>query len=286
MVRVLLAKPAGFCFGVERAIRLAKSGRARFGSVWTLGELVHNPLVLEELEKQGIRAARGRVPVQAKAVVVRAHGGLPDVVERARARGLAVIDATCPYVRKVQTVARSLAEEGYLPVVVGQRDHPEVKSILAHCQGRGQVYSARMSFRSATEDRYRFRLGVVAQTTVDRQSFQQAVARLAQLRYTEIRVFDTICKEVIARQEAAARIARRADVVVVVGGRNSANTLRLAAIARSAGRRVVHIERASELPAWCDDRKQTVGVIAGSSTPLWVVRDILRRLQNSSQGGP
>lgn len=285
MVRVILAKPAGFCFGVERAIRLARAGQTKYGSVWTLGELVHNPLVLEELEKHGIRTARRHVPAQAKAVVVRAHGCPPDIVERLQGRGLAVIDATCPYVRKVQTVAKRLTEDGYLPVVVGQRDHPEVKGILAHCHGRGRVYCNKMNLRSAFCDGG-VRLGVVVQTTVDRVSFQQAVARLARLRYTELRVFDTICKEVVARQEAAAQVARRADVVVVVGGRTSANTLRLAAIAQSAGRRVVHVERVEELPVWCCKGKLVVGVIAGSSTPLWVVRQILRRLQNSSQGGP
>jgi 4-hydroxy-3-methylbut-2-enyl diphosphate reductase len=275
MSRVIVGRPIGFCSGVERAIRLAREGRDRFGRVWTLGQLVHNPLVLAELAEQQVKPAGRLLPAGPGAVVVRAHGCAPSLVEAARARHLTVIDATCPYVRKVQNVARRLAEQGYEVVVVGERNHPEVKGILACCAGLGRVYSARMR---AT----RSRVGVVAQTTLDRDRFQQAVANLVRLRYTELRFFDTICEEVVARQRAVARIARRAGVVVVVGGRNSANTSRLAAIARAAGRKVLHLERAAELPSGGFPRDATVGIVAGSSTPSWVVREIVRRAQNPS----
>ncbi|MBM3316131.1 4-hydroxy-3-methylbut-2-enyl diphosphate reductase [candidate division WOR-3 bacterium] len=279
MRRVVVGRPTGFCSGVERAIRLAKEGRDRYGQVRTLGQLVHNPQVLAELEKQGIRTAGRSRWGGSGAVVVRAHGCAPAAPEEARRRGLTVIDATCPYVRKVQNVARRLAEGGYEVVVVGERNHPEVKGILAHCGGRGRVYAAGMRPLAS-------RVGVVAQTTLDREGFQQAVAKLARLRYTELRVFDTICEEVVARQRAVARIAGRVDIVVVVGGRNSANTSRLAAIARAAGRKVLHVERATDLPAAGFPSGKTVGVVAGSSTPSWVVREIVRRAQNPSQGGP
>lgn len=271
---MIVARPSGFCFGVERAIRLARAGKQRFGTVATLGELVHNPLVLEELAAAGIRAVRRPSAAKGGALVIRAHGCPPRVVGQCRRLGLQLIDATCPYVRKVQDVARRLKRQGYTVVVVGERNHPEVRGILAHCAGAGRVYSPRMRLAAS-------RVGVVAQTTMARDRFRAAVARLAQLRYTELRVFDTICKEVVARQEAAARAAAEADLVIVVGGRNSANTARLAEIGRAAGREVVLAER-GELPDRTRLRgRGRIAVVAGSSTPSWVVREITELVRNS-----
>jgi (E)-4-hydroxy-3-methyl-but-2-enyl pyrophosphate reductase len=273
MPRVMLAKPTGFCFGVERAIGLAKSGRDQSGNVYTLGELVHNPLVLEELEKQGIRSVPSVNRARGGTLVIRAHGCPPETLEKCRRLGITTVDATCPYVRKVQNVARRLIEQGYAVVVVGERNHPEVRSILGYCQGKGRVYSPRMRLPGR-------KIGVVAQTTMSREGLREAVANLSRFRYTELRVFDTICEEVAARQKAAARIARQVDLVVVVGGRNSANSSRLAEIARKAGRRVSFVERAAELPRAALSRSRRVGIVAGSSTPSSVVREIMAIARN------
>jgi (E)-4-hydroxy-3-methyl-but-2-enyl pyrophosphate reductase len=274
--KVIVARPTGFCFGVERAIGLAKSGKKQFGRISTLGELVHNPLVLKELEREGIRSVRSARQVREGALVIRAHGCPPETLAECRRMGIAVVDATCPYVRKVQNVARRLKEKGYTVVVVGERNHPEVKSILGHCEGRGRVYSPRMRLRGG-------KVGVVAQTTMSRERLREAVANLSRFRYTELRIFDTICEEVAARQQAAARIAQQVDLVVVVGGRNSANSSRLAEIARNAGSRVVFVERASELPRRAIVRAGRVGVVAGSSTPSRVVSEIVDIVRNPAK---
>ncbi len=278
--RVSVARPTGFCFGVQRAIDLARAGKAKFGRVSTLGELVHNPLVLEELEAQGIKAVSRVGQARGGALVIRAHGCPPATVEECRRRGIRTIDATCPYVRKVQNTARRLREGGYAVVVVGERNHPEVRSILGHCAPAGRVYTPGMRLRSS-------KVGVVAQTTMSREGLRQAVANLSRLRYTELRVFDTICREVTARQKAAARIAATTDIVIVVGGRNSANTSRLAEIVRDAGRQVVFVERAEELEPAALGRRRRVGVIAGSSTPSSVVEKIVAIVRNPVRiGGP
>jgi len=273
MPKVIIARPTGFCFGVERAIRLAKTGKARSGKVYTLGELVHNPLVLDELERQGIRAIRRPTGAKDGALVIRAHGCPPETLSECERLGITVIDATCPYVRKVQNVAKRLKDEGYTVVVVGERNHPEVRSILGHSRGASRVYSPRMRFRPG-------KLGVVAQTTMSRERLREAVANLSRLRYTELRVFDTICEEVAARQKSAARVAAKSDLVIVVGGRNSANSSRLAEIARSAGRDVVFVERAAELRRRLLIGRRTVGIVAGSSTPSWVVEEIAEIARN------
>ena len=273
MPKVIIARPTGFCFGVERAIRLAKTGKAKSGKVYTLGELVHNPLVLDELERQGIRAVRKPASAKDGALVIRAHGCPPETLCECERLGMTVVDATCPYVRKVQNVAKRLKDEGYTVVVVGERNQPEVRSILGHSRGASRVYSPRMRFKPG-------KLGVVAQTTMSRERLREAVANLSRLRYTELRVFDTICEEVAARQKSAARVAAKSDLVIVVGGRNSANSSRLAEIARSAGRDVVFVERAAELRPRSLVGRQTVGIVAGSSTPSWVVEEIAEIARN------
>ncbi len=276
MPRVTIARPTGFCFGVERAIRLAKAGKERYGRVSTLGELVHNPLVLEELAADGIRAVAQVRPMREGALVIRAHGCPPRVLERCRGLGIVTIDATCPYVRKVQNVARRLKDNGYVVVVVGERDHPEVRSILGHTGRAGRVWDPRMRLEGR-------KVGVVAQTTMSRSRFREAVANLSRFRYTELRVFDTVCEEAAARQEAADRLARQVDLVVVVGGRNSANSSRLADIARDAGRRVVFAERTADVPRGVMAQSRHVGIVAGSSTPSWVVREVAKIVRNPVQ---
>ncbi len=266
----------GFCFGVQRAIGLAKSGKKQFGRISTLGELVHNPLVLRELEQAGIKSVRSARQVRDGALVIRAHGCPPETLDECGKLGIALVDATCPYVRKVQNVARRLKEQGYAVVVVGERNHPEVKSILGYCEGRGRVYSPKMRLKGG-------KIGVVAQTTMSRERLREAVASLSRFRYNELRVFDTICEEVAARQQAAARIAQQVDLVVVVGGRNSANSSRLAEIARNAGRRVVFVERASEVPRSIVERAGRVGIVAGSSTPSRVVCEIVEIVRNPAK---
>ncbi len=270
---VTVARPNGFCFGVERAVRMTKLGKKRFGRVYTLGELVHNPLVLEELEREGIRTVRRVHQARGGALVIRAHGCPPEALVRCKELGIKTIDATCPYVRKVQNVVRRMKEQGYLVVVVGERNHPEVRSILGHCGAAGRVYSARMRPRTS-------KLGVVVQTTMPRERLREAVANLSRLRYTELRVFDTICGEVTSRQEAAVRIAQKAELVIVVGGRNSANTSRLAEIVRAAGKEMLFVERTSELPREVLRNRAGIGVVAGSSTPAWVVREVAAIAKN------
>ena len=270
---VVIAKPTGFCSGVERAIRMAKQGKERYGRVRTLGELVHNPQVLEELKAQGIGSVRRVDQARDGALIIRAHGCPPEVVRRAEGLGVKVIDATCPYVRKVQSVARRLAEQGYAVVVVGERHHPEVRSILGHSGRAAKVYSPKMRIDNR-------RIGVVAQTTMSPERLQEAVANLSRLRYTELRVFDTICGEVISRQKAAAAIAEQTELVIVVGGRTSANTSRLAEIVKAVGRKMIFAECAAELPRKTLLSKQRIGVVAGSSTPAWVVREVAEFVRN------
>lgn len=275
MPRILIAQPTGFCFGVERALRLARNALRKYPRVWTYGELVHNPDVLRELKNEGIRIAARISAVRDGAIIIRAHGCPPEVLTQCRARGLEIIDATCPYVRRVQQVARQLAAEGYQVVVVGERNHPEVRAILAAAAPRASVYSPARRYPKSG------RIGVVAQTTIGRDRLKAAVANLLDFGYTEIRVFNTICAEVTARQAAAVRLAKRVEAVVVVGGRNSANTTRLAEIIQPHCRRVVHITGPAEIDPAEWQGFCRIGIAAGASTPAKVVAEVARILRMS-----
>lgn len=277
MPRVMVAKPTGFCFGVERAIRLARAGLNRFQRVWTYGEIVHNPQVLAELAAAGIKPMRRWRDLRGGALVIRAHGCPPTVIDRCKKEGIAVIDATCPYVRRVQSVARRLAGEGYQVVVVGERNHPEVRSILAAAGKGARVYTPNLKLRG--------KVGVVAQTTISREGYKATVANLLNLRYTEVRVFDTVCAEVSARQTATEWLARKVEGVIVVGGRNSANTTRLAEIVARTGKPVVHVATAAELDLKQWRRFSRVGVVAGASTPASAVAEITRILRKFRLSG-
>ncbi len=273
MGRVIVARPNGFCFGVERALRLARAGLKKFPRVYTFGQLVHNPRVLQELAAAGIKPVRRLVDVRNGCLVIRAHGCPARVLEECARQGIAVIDATCPYVRRVQNVARKLSADGYQVVVVGERNHPEVKAILAAAGKGARVFSPGLRLQG--------RIGLVAQTTISREMLKEAVAKLLDFRYTEIRVFDTVCAEVVARQESAVRLAQMVDAVVVVGGKNSANTRRLTDIIRAQGKPVEHITGAEELDLRRWRGYKRIGVVAGASTPASAVAEIARILDNS-----
>ena len=270
--RVELAEGSGFCFGVRRAIELALATVQQEGVAYSLGPIIHNPQEIDRLARQGLRvvASLTDVPVGAP-LIIRSHGAAPEVLEEARRRGVRLIDATCPLVQRAQRRARDLAEAGYRVVVVGEAEHPEVQAIVAQAPGAVVVEDG----NSLEELRTSRRLGVVVQTTQSPVAFRHVVGRLLELEPRELRLHNTICSATLHRQQATRALARRADAMVVVGGRNSANTRRLVELCAAEGVAVHHIETAGELePGWFAGA-QLVGVTAGASTPAWVVDRVL-----------
>ncbi len=279
MARVEVAKAAGACFGVERALELvrraARDAEGTDGTVHTLGPLIHNPGAVLELESLGVSAIAS--PADARAgdtLVLRAHGVTPEVEAQARKAGLAVVDATCPFVKRVHVDVERLAADGMQVLVVGESGHPEVEGTLGHVPGAVAVGSA----EELAGVEVRRRVGVVAQTTLERAKLRDVVAALVG-RCEELRVFDTICAATSERQEAAAALARKADVMVVLGGRNSANTRHLAEICSARCARTHHVEDEGELePGWFEGA-DLVGVTAGASTPATQIESACRRIR-------
>ena len=273
---ILVAEHAGVCYGVERALNKAyeAAGQAT-APVNTLGPLIHNPRVVLELEDAGVGLAESLSDCKGGTVVVRAHGVVPQTIEDARDRGLEVVDATCPYVKKVHHAASRLSAEGYQVLVVGESGHPEVEGIMGHA-GQGPRVVSDVEDIAGLE--LGDRVGVVVQTTqTDERLAQVAAALVARCR--EVRVVNTICKATHERQQSAAALACSVDAMIVIGGKNSGNTRRLYQICAESCARTYHIESSDELdPAWFDACSR-VGVTAGASTPAAHINQVIELLR-------
>lgn len=275
-MRVIVAQHAGMCFGVRRALDLVESEADRGTPLATLGPLIHNPQVVSRLEQKGVRVVRDVKEAAGGAVVLPSHGATASVKDCAIKLGLSVIDATCPYVAKVHEIARQLASAGYLVVVVGDAGHTEVKAILS-AAGKDAVVVGSVDEVDAHDWSGR-KVGVVSQTTQTAQRFGEIVGLIAS-RAKEVLAHNTICHATADRQSAARELAPSVDAIFVVGGRNSANTNRLAEICRESGVPTFHVETAEEIPESAVKGFRIVGLTAGASTPDWIIEEVKSRLE-------
>lgn len=276
MARIVVAQEAGACFGVERALAMVRdTAQAATAPVHTLGPLIHNPSVVAQLAADGVSVVDD--PSEASVgdiLFMRTHGVTPEVEDRARELGLQVLDATCPFVKKVHVAAERLTREGYQVMVVGEAGHPEVEGTVGHAPG-ALVVGCAADLDGVSVAR---RVGLVVQTTLAQDTLREVVAALVG-RCEELRVMDTICDATSKRQEAAAELAREADAMVVIGGRNSANTTHLSQICSAACERTHHIELPEELEAaWFADA-ELIGITAGASTPANQIDEVRARIE-------
>jgi len=281
-VKVIVASDAGFCYGVKRATKAAFEAAATAAKpVYTLGELIHNPQVVAQLERMDVRAARDPAALRAGTVIIRSHGLPPEVVDRLGEQGVNILDLTCPTVKAVQQRAATLADEGYEVVIIGDGDHPEVRAIAGYAGPAAVIVNSEEEAAAVPRTE---KIGVVMQTTHAASACRLIVGVLLD-KAQEVRVFNTLCDATAKRQKAALELAGEVDVMVVVGGRNSANTGRLAQICRRAGARTYHVETAEELSAGWFEGVGTVGVTAGTSTPDWVIEEVVAKLRRWKTDG-
>ncbi|MFA5073354.1 MAG: 4-hydroxy-3-methylbut-2-enyl diphosphate reductase [Nitrospirota bacterium] len=279
-MEVYLADKAGFCFGVKRAINTAFEAAAN-GKVYCLGPLIHNPQEVERLRHAGVELVEDFSSLnRGDYLIIRSHGVPPSVLDHIRKCGLHIIDLTCPFVSKAQRDAEALHRDGYQVVIVGEKKHPEVQSILGYAGTNAVVVE---SPEDVSEVRFTNRIGVVAQTTQSYGNFSKIVLTLLSLS-KELKVFNTICDSTKERQDAARVLAGKVDVMLVVGGRNSANTSRLVSVCQQEGKPTYHIEVDEEIqPQWFEGVTK-VGVTAGASTPDWIIEGVLEKLSSGKVG--
>jgi len=268
------AKTQGFCFGVAITVKKAEEAVERLGAdVTTLGHVVHNPQMVAALEAKGLKNATSVDEVQTGTMFVRAHGLPVEVLDRAAERGLTVIDATCPMVTKIHVQAEKLRDEGYKIIVVGDPHHPEVKGTLSHVPGAWCITSVDEIDALPRASR----VGVVVQSTWNGAGFSEIVRKLSE-KYYEVRAVNTICTDTKNRQSEVDVLAREVEVMVVVGGKTSANTKHLAELAAMNGARAYHIEGPDELQADWFAGVATAGLMSGASTPGWLVDRVADRM--------
>jgi 4-hydroxy-3-methylbut-2-enyl diphosphate reductase len=274
---VEVADRAGVCFGVRRALELAEKAIQAGRPVYCLGALIHNPQEMGRLVEKGLRVIESLQEAAGVGVLlIRSHGLAPGVIQEARERGLEIVDATCPLVRRVQTLATELAEAGYEVLLAGDAAHPEVRAIQGHSPATRVVTDPEEVGRLDLSGR----VALLAQTTFSPERFRLMAAALASRDLAEVRVVSTICQATVERQRAAGELAAHADVMFVIGGRNSANTRRLAELCRARGVETYHVEHAEEVKREHVCGRKRVGVAAGASTPEWIIEAVCRRIRD------
>lgn len=274
-MEILLAAHAGFCFGVRRATQMAFDAAEKCEETFSLGPIIHSPQVVSKLEEMGTHIIDDLSEMGSGTIIIRSHGVTASEIAEAESRGLDIVDATCPYVKKAQDHVRDLSAEGYDVVVVGDKEHPEVQGIVSYATGKVYVVSSKDDAEKLPR---MARIGVVAQTTQSHRTFEDVVLKCLKLG-NEIRVYRTICDATTVRQESAKELAQQVDCVIVTGGFNSGNTRRLAEVCSEIQPRTFHIETARELlPDWFEGVSR-VGVTAGASTPKWIIDEVIKRIE-------
>jgi 4-hydroxy-3-methylbut-2-enyl diphosphate reductase len=256
---IVVATHGGFCFGVKRAVDIAfravQSGDSK--PMFTLGPLIHNPQVVEQLESEGIGVIGSLGEIEGgkgdAVVIIRSHGVPKGTLKEANERGIEILDATCPFVKRAQSIVESLAQEGYHILVLGDEFHPEVQALLSYGDGDATIWDGKAFYEGAEK------VAMVSQTTQPLGNLKKAAREVIDTLsrdLVEFRVFNTICESTTTRQNECANLAKKADLMIVVGGNNSANTGRLAEIARSIQERTYHIETEDQLdPGWFEGIK-------------------------------
>lgn len=272
-VEVLRPRHTGYCFGVRDALELTRKALEEDGAAVALGQVVHNARALESLEQQGLTQTGSLPSEPGTTVVITAHGATPALFQEASSRGLRVIDTTCPLVRRVQRHAEELGRDDEVVVVVGHPAHSEVRGVVGWAAAAGAEVEVVASLEEAAALPRRGRRGVVSQSTFPQSRFREVVEVIGQ-RTGQVEVRDTTCPVVTQRQREALRtLLEQVDVVMVVGGRGSANTTALAETC-AAVRPTHHVESAAEVrPEWFA-AGQRVGLTSGTSTPAWVVDEV------------
>lgn len=278
-MKISLAERRGFCYGVTRAIDKARQAAAASNPVYTVGPLIHNPQMIQKLAGEGVRCVDSLDEITAGTVVVRSHGEGPQFFAALDAKAINTVDATCENVKRAQRAAKQMVDKGLCLVVLGDRKHPEVQAILAWSDPSGLTIEKSEQVSLLPADK---KLGIVVQTTFSVDELQAILASLNEAGL-DYELDNTVCQATKLRQDAARNLATKVDAMIVVGGRNSANTKHLEEVCREVNQRVHLIETAEELKAEWFRGVQHVGLTAGASTPDWIIEEVIHGMENMDQ---
>lgn len=279
-MKIEKAEKLGLCFGVRRAIKLLKEAATKYGEIETLGPVAHNRLLVEDLANLGVKPISRLEQARSRILAITTHGTSPAVLSEIKTRRIRVIDTTCPIVRKAQNAARELSEAGFDVIIFGDAEHSEVKGLLGWAEDKGM---AALDIKQiARTVKTSSRLGIISQTTQTQPAFMEFVREvMGQVgpEIEEIRLVNTLCKVTQSQQEAALALARKSQLMIVIGGSNSANTRHLVEIC-SALVETHSVETADEVKSSWLARKRQIGITAGASTPDEAVEELIDKLRS------
>jgi len=275
-MEVIIADKCGFCQGVRNGIKTAeKTLSERNGDVYSFGHIIHNTDVVEKLSKKGLNTVDSIEDVSKGTILIRSHGATKKQIAKIKERNLDIVDATCVLVKKVQNIAMELESQGYRVVVIGDSDHPEVRAITGSVEQAIVVADKKDLHRLKKGDK----LGIVCQTTQSYSHFSETVAGIIKQGFTELKIINTLCREAIKRQDSAMELAKKVDIMFVLGGKHSANTKKLAELCKMFNINTFHLQNWGELDINLLEGKKTAGVTAGASTPDWVIEEFVNELE-------
>lgn len=271
-----MAKTAGFCFGVKRALDMAFDIAKKDACTCTLGPIIHNPQVIKKLEDAGIAPVEDIDALKDRkvsSVIIRTHGVTIEQIEELENSEITVIDATCPFVKKAQNYAKLLKEEGYKVVILGNKEHPEVKGLMSYAGDDVMVVDSPGEFKKV-----RGKVGIVVQTTQQVETLKELISSAVE-NCKDLKIYNTICNSTALRLKETTEIAGTVDVIIIVGGKNSANTTQLASLCNELEVASYHIETADELETQWFEGAETVFITAGASTPEWIIDEVKERIE-------
>lgn len=276
-MHIILAKNAGFCFGVKRAVDAVFDVIDKKENIYTFGPLIHNPQFISELKKRGVGVLESISKVKkGDTIIIRSHGVSDSVIEKIKEKGAEIIDATCPFVKRVQNEAKTMEKEGYSVFITGKSDHPEVKGVLGNLK-KGEIIE---DLASAEKLRNFPRIGIVSQTTFERFKLNKILEFATSLN-ADLKIVNTICNATQEKQEEVFNLSKKVEVLIVIGGKNSSNTTHLAEVA-SKNAKTFHIELAEEIDKNWFKGVEKVGITAGASTPDYLIEQVKQTVEAMS----
>jgi 4-hydroxy-3-methylbut-2-enyl diphosphate reductase len=277
-MEIIVAKNSGLCYGVKRALNLAKETRhKRNGKVFTMGDLIHNPRVIDDLKKQGIHSVENLNELRKGTIIIRSHGVSPEIYKSLKDKKMEIVDATCPIVKKIQKLVEFLAQNKEEIIIVGNKDHPEIRGLIGFSRGRGIIVENETHVKGMLHKKKR---AVLAQSTQDLYFFEKIVAALIE-KTEELRVYNTICHSTKTRQKTTSELASQVDTLFIVGGKNSSNTRKLYQISKRILPETYFIENAEQITPRMLQRAKKIGISGGASTPPEAIQEAVKRIKNS-----
>ncbi len=275
----IIAKSAGFCFGVKKAVETVENNMGKHVKLYTLGEIIHNPQVVKKFKDNGVYPINSAYDLEEGAVIIRSHGAPKSAIKEFIDKGITVLDATCPFVSRIQKIVEKAYSQGDFIVIIGEKEHPEVIGINGYAENNGHVVNSKEEAKMLPETDKK--VCVVAQTTTRHQLYEDIIGVLKEKYPNKTEVFSTICDATSQRQREAMEIAKKVDIMVVIGGKQSSNTAKLQKICSEFCKRTYGVETKEEVSAIKIHKNDIIGITAGASTPEWLIKEVVDKMSEN-----